>query len=70
MWKRFVSWLRRVFFSKDEHPDEETPQEDTPKNKEKIDVSSCEVVSIVFEDEEEKKEENPEEIFDFDIEDI
>ena len=70
MWKRFVSWLRRVFFSEDEHPDEETPQEDTLKNNEKIDVSSCEVVSIVFEDEEEKKEENQEEIFDFDIEDI
>lgn len=72
MWKRFVRWIRRVFFSTDDSPDKDTTQEDTSKNKERIDVSSCEVVSIVFEEDEgkEEKEEKSDEIFDFIIDDI
>ena len=70
MWKRFVRWIRRVFFSTDDSPDEGTTQEDTSKSKEKIDVSSCEVVSIVFEEDEEDKEDKSDELFDFIIDDI
>ena len=72
MWKRFVSWIRRVFLGADDSPDEDTKQEDTPKKNEKIDVSSCEVVSIVFEEdeEEEKEKDNQEELCDFTIDDI
>ena len=57
MWKRFVLWLKRLF-SSDDSPDSETTAEEMT-SVEKLDVVSCEVVSIAFEEEEEdEKEEN------------
>ena len=56
MWERFVAWLKRLF-SSDDSPDSATTEEMT--SVEKLDVVSCEVVSIAFEEEEEdEKEEN------------
>jgi len=68
MWKRFVLWLKRLF-SSDDSPDNETTAEEMTSTVEKLDVVSCEVVSIAFEEEEEEnndaltsiKEENIEE---------
>ena len=58
MWKRFVLWLKRLF-SSDDSPDSETTAEEMTSTVEKLDVVSCEVVSIAFEEEEEdEKEEN------------
>jgi hypothetical protein len=58
MWKRFVLWLKRLF-SSDDSPDSETTAEEMTSTVEKLDVVSCEVVSIAFEeDEEDEKEEN------------
>jgi hypothetical protein len=58
MWKRFVAWLKRLF-SSDDSPDSETTAEEMTSTVEKLDVVSCEVVSIAFEEEEEDaKEEN------------
>jgi hypothetical protein len=59
MWKRFVLWLKRLF-SSDDSPDSETTAEEMTSTVEKLDVVSCEVVSIAFEEDEEdeKKEEN------------
>ena len=58
MWKRFVAWLKRLF-SSDDSPDSETTAEEMTSTVEKLDVVSCEVVSIAFEEEEEdEKEEN------------
>ena len=58
MWKRFVLWLKRLF-SSDDSPDSETTTEEMTSTVEKLDVVSCEVVSIAFEEEEEdEKEEN------------
>ena len=58
MWKRFVLWLKRLF-SSDDSPDSETTAEEMTSAVEKLDVVSCEVVSIAFEEEEEdEKEEN------------
>jgi len=58
MWKRFVLWLKRLF-SSDDSPDSETTAEEMTPAVEKLDVVSCEVVSIAFEEEEEdEKEEN------------
>ena len=66
MWKRFVLWLKRLF-SSDDSPDSETTAEEMTSTVEKLDVVSCEVVSIAFEEEENNdalssiKEENIEE---------
>ena len=58
MWKRFVLWLKRLF-SSDDSSDSETTAEEMTSTVEKLDVVSCEVVSIAFEEEEEdEKEEN------------
>ena len=58
MWKRFVLWLKRLF-SSDDSPDSETTAEEMTSTVEKLDVVSCEVVSIAFEEEEkDEKEEN------------
>ena len=58
MWKRFLLWLKRLF-SSDDSPDSETTAEEMTSTVEKLDVVSCEVVSIAFEEEEEdEKEEN------------
>lgn len=58
MWKRFIAWLKRLF-SSDDSPDSETTAEEMTSTVEKLDVVSCEVVSIAFEEEEEdEKEEN------------
>ena len=58
MWKRFVVWLK-CLFSSDDSPDSETTAEEMTSTVEKLDVVSCEVVSIAFEEEEEdEKEEN------------
>ena len=72
MWKRFVAWLKRLF-SSDDSPDSETTAEEMTSTVEKLDVVSCEVVSIAFEEEEEDEkeeiiEENSEEdIINFEI---
>jgi hypothetical protein len=55
MWKRFVLWLKRLF-SSDDSPDSETTAEEMTSTVEKLDVVSCEVVSIAFEEEDEKEE--------------
>lgn len=66
MWKRFVLWLKRLF-SSDDSLDSETTAEEMTSIVEKLDVVSCEVVSIAFEEEENNdalssiKEENIEE---------
>ena len=57
MWKRFVLWLKRLFSSDDSSDSETTAEEMTPAV-EKLDVVSCEVVSIAFEEEDEKEENN------------
>ena len=57
MWKRFVLWLKRLF-SSDDSPDSETTAEEMTSTVEKLDVVSCEVVSIAFEEEDEKEENN------------
>ena len=57
MWKRFVLWLKRLF-SSDDLPDSETTAEEMTSTVEKLDVVSCEVVSIAFEEEDEKEENN------------
>jgi hypothetical protein len=50
--------LKRLF-SSDDSPDSETTAEEMTPAVEKLDVVSCEVVSIAFEEEEEdEKEEN------------
>ena len=56
MWKRFVAWLKRLF-SSDDSPDSETTAEEMTSTVEKLDVVSCEVVSIAFEEEEEDEKE-------------
>ena len=56
MWKRFVLWLKRLFSSNDS-PDSEMTAEEMTSTVEKLDVVSCEVVSIAFEEEEEDEEE-------------
>ena len=72
MWKRFVLWLKRLF-SSDDSPDSETTTEEMTSTVEKLDVVSCEVVSIAFEEEKEDEkeeiiEENSEEdIINFEI---
>ena len=55
MWKRFVLWLKRLF-SSDDSPDSETTAEEMTSTVEKLDVVSCEVVSIAFEEEDVKEE--------------
>jgi hypothetical protein len=50
MWKRFVLWLKRLF-SSDDLPDSEMTAEEMTSTVEKLDVVSCEVVSIAFEEE-------------------
>ena len=57
MWKRFVLWLKRLFSSDDSSDSETTAEEMTPAV-EKLDVVFCEVVSIAFEEEDEKEENN------------
>ena len=57
MWKRFVLWLKRLF-SSDDSPDSETTAEEMTSTVEKLDVVSCEVVSIAFEEEDEKEEDS------------
>ena len=59
MWKRFVLWLKRLF-SSDDSPDSETTAEEMTSTVEKLDVVSCEVVSIAFEEEEEEEDEKEE----------
>lgn len=60
MWKRFVLWLKRLF-SSDDSPDSETTAEEMTSTVEKLDVVSCEVVSIAFEEEEEDEKEDEKE---------
>ena len=70
MWKRFVLWLKRLF-SSDDLPDSETTAEEMTSTVEKLDVVSCEVVSIEFEEEEEdEKEENNDALSDIKEENI
>jgi hypothetical protein len=70
MWKRFVLWLKRLF-SSDDSPDSETTAEEMTSTVEKLDVVSCEVVSIAFEEEEEdEKEENNDALSDIKEENI
>jgi hypothetical protein len=71
MWKRFVLWLKRLF-SSDDSPDSETTAEEMTSTVEKLDVVSCEVVSIAFEEEEEdeKEEENNDALSDIKEENI
>jgi hypothetical protein len=66
MWKRFVLWLKRLF-SSDDSPDSETTEEEMTSTVEKLDVVSCEVVSIAFEEEDEKEENIEESIPNFEI---
>jgi len=49
--------LKRLF-SSDDSPDSETTAEEMTSTVEKLDVVSCEVVSIAFEEEDEKEENN------------
>jgi len=64
MWERFVAWLKRLF-SSDDSPDSATTEEMT--SVEKLDVVSCEVVSIAFEDDDDSEENSEENIPNFEI---
>ena len=64
MWERFVAWLKRLF-SSDDSPDSATTEEMT--SVEKLDVVSCEVVSIAFEDDDDSEENSEESIPNFEI---
>jgi hypothetical protein len=48
MWKRFIRWLKRLFSSDSKQSDETMTTKE--KTSDKLDVFSCEVVSIEFED--------------------
>ncbi len=75
MLRRFVLWLKRLFSGSSSDspiglPAPEDAQETTKS--EKMEVISCEVVSISFEDDEndkqeESKEEIPEDYYDFEV---
>lgn len=64
MWERFVAWLKRLF-SSDDSPDSATTEEMTSVDK--LDVVSCEVVSIAFEDDDDSEENSEESIPNFEI---
>lgn len=64
MWERFVVWLKRLF-SSDDSPDSATTEEMTSVDK--LDVVSCEVVSIAFEDDDDSEENSEESIPNFEI---
>lgn len=64
MWERFVAWLKRLF-SSDDSPDSATTEEMTSVDK--LDVVSCEVVSIAFEDDDDIEENSEESIPNFEI---
>lgn len=64
MWERFVAWLKRLF-SSDDSPDSATTEEMTSVDK--LDVVSCEVVSIAFEDDDDSEEDSEESIPNFEI---
>lgn len=64
MWERFVAWLKRLF-SSDDSPDSATTEE--MASVDKLDVVSCEVVSIAFEDDDDSEENNEESIPNFEI---
>lgn len=64
MWECFVAWLKRLF-SSDDSPDSATTEEMT--SVEKLDVVSCEVVSIAFEDDDDSEENSEESIQNFEI---
>ena len=64
MWERFVAWLKRLF-SSDDSSDSATTEEMTSVDK--LDVVSCEVVSIAFEDDDDSEENSEESIPNFEI---
>ena len=64
MWERFVAWLK-CLFSSDDSPDSATTEEMTSVDK--LDVVSCEVVSIAFEDDDDSEENSEESIPNFEI---
>ena len=66
MFRRFIEWLKRLFSQDSDTkalPAPEDASQEVPSS-DKIDVISCEVVSISFDDE---HEQDPEEITDFEI---
>lgn len=76
MLRRLVLWLKRLFAgSSDDSPTGLPAPEDAQETtkSEKMEVISCEVVSISFEDEDENdklkelKEEIPEDYYDFEV---
>ena len=67
MFRRFIEWLKRLFLGDSDRTVhlENVDAQETTESEKKIDVVSCEVISISFEDDDEEKTEDF--VYDFEV---